>query len=94
MTAPTFYLANAALVVLALMAGAWLQVVRDRKENIMLAKNFWHCLKRWWAYRPCIVRCAFCSRRMWENGKDGPIYCSPDCAHYDGVPQEAEELPF
>jgi len=56
--------------------------------------HFWACLKRWIAYRPRIIRCAFCEAPMWMNGEKGPTYCGPDCAYMDGVPREEDELPF
>jgi hypothetical protein len=72
----------------------WTEFLYTQETQYDSLMHWWACLKRWWAWRPRIVLCAFCNRRMWENGEGQPTYCSPDCAYYDGVPREEEELPF
>jgi hypothetical protein len=38
-------------------------------------------VKIWWRYRPQLIECASCQRRMWWNGSPRPhAYCSQDCA--------------
>jgi hypothetical protein len=77
-----------------MLARWWVEFQYSQEAQYNSLYHFWQALKRWWAWRPRLVPCAFCGRPMWENGDEGPTYCSPECAYYDGVPQETEELPF
>ena len=79
---------------LAIINKWWIEFQYSQEEQYDSLCHFLACLKRWWGWRPRIVGCAFCKRRIWVNSDEGPTYCSPDCAYHDGVPQEIEELPF
>lgn len=73
----------------------WLEFSYNQEMNYLSLFHFLGCVRRWLAFRPRIVRCAACGQGMWINGKEGPTYCGPDCAYYDGVPfPDEEELPF
>jgi hypothetical protein len=79
---------------LAVLNKLWVEFRYSQEMQYSSLYHFWLSLRQWWSYRPRIIHCAFCDRPMWGNSGEGPTYCSPECAHYDGVPQETEELPF
>ena len=78
--------------ILSIANKLWLEFLCAQENQYDSPFHFWLCLKRWVAWRPRVVGCAFCGRRMWQN-EEGPTYCGPDCAYADGV-REGDELPF
>ena len=44
-------------------------------------------LKLWWAYKPTIVFCDHCGKKIWHNGPKTMItYCDEYCAEADDIP--------
>lgn len=75
----------------------WIEFLYSQEMKHDSLFQFWASLKTWWAYRPRIVRCAFCNTPMWWNGaRDDDVYCGPDCAYYGPQAKwvDEDELPF
>jgi hypothetical protein len=59
---------------------------------------FLAALKDWWSFRPMIVKCEGCQRKIWHNGPpQAPIFCNQYCLA-SGPPSELltneDEIPF
>jgi hypothetical protein len=72
---------------------AWLYDLSHRYDSIY----YWLvCLKCWWAYRPRLIRCAYCGQAMWQNGlPEAEVFCGPNCAYIGGMMETPDdEVPF
>lgn len=78
----------------------WLRQIylefKDNEDGYVGVHGWWLAVKAWWHYRPQLMACPSCKRKMWGNKSAILQFCSENCSYYyDPELAEADdEIPF